>query len=407
MLGPRALAAMEAEAASCHAGSATEAVLAVARDEDRSRGNPARNLESAPGGPALRAFYTAPALPAWLRRLTGLDWERTGDLGTYSYYRREGSFLGVHRDIDSCDLAVITCVFESGAPAGGISGSLSLWPARTSEPVSAVRADPEPGRVTVRLRPGRRSSCSAASSRTRSSRSGPATCGSRARSASTQSDPPGGRDPAVARLFRVWPHPSRSARRSGSVLASWLRPSPRRSPPSIASRSRTSTRWWPPRILDGDVRTELVDGVLIDMNPGGPRHSGAVTSLNRHFSTAARERFDVRVQDGLLIPGGYLSPDLMVTEQLGPDVLPETALLIIEVSRTSRLRDLQKAAVYAAAGVREYWIVDVDVDEVLVHRDPDATAYATVHRLMPGDHITPLVDIAPIDVAALLARRAG
>lgn len=154
VLGPRARAALETEALRAHAGGATEARMDVAHDEDRTRGNPARDLESAAGGPALRAFYTAPTLPAWLRRLTGLDWQRTGDLGTYSYYRRAGSFLGVHRDIDSCDLAVITCVCESGAPAGGISGSLSLWPERTSEPVSAVRADPEPGRVTVRLRPG-------------------------------------------------------------------------------------------------------------------------------------------------------------------------------------------------------------------------------------------------------------
>jgi hypothetical protein len=154
VLGPRAREAMAAEALRCHAEAAEEAVLEAALDEDRSRGNPARNLESAPGGPALRAFYTAPMLPAWLRRLTGLRWERTGDLGTYSYYRRVGSFLGVHRDIDSCDLAVITCVLERGAPADGISGSLSLWPGRTAEPISAVRAHPEPGRVTVRLRPG-------------------------------------------------------------------------------------------------------------------------------------------------------------------------------------------------------------------------------------------------------------
>lgn len=154
VLGPRARAAATAEAVRAHASVATEARLENALDEDRIRGNPARLLESAPGGPALRAFYTAPLLLAWLRRLTGLDWVRTGDLGTYSYYRREGSFLGVHRDIDTCDVAVITCIFESGAPAGGISGSLSLWPERTTEPVSAVRADPERGRVTVRLRPG-------------------------------------------------------------------------------------------------------------------------------------------------------------------------------------------------------------------------------------------------------------
>ena len=105
-------------------------------------------------------------------------------------------------------------------------------------------------------------------------------------------------------------------------------------------------------ILDGDTRTELVDGVLIDMNPGGPRHSGIVTWLNRQLVIAAGDRFGVRVQDGLLMPdGGYLSPDLMVTEPLGRDRLPDTALLIIEVASTSRLRDVQKAAAYAGAGV--------------------------------------------------------
>ena len=158
-------------------------------------------------------------------------------------------------------------------------------------------------------------------------------------------------------------------------------------------------------ILDGDTRTELVDGVLIDMNPGGPRHSGIVAWLTRQLVIAAGDRFGVRVQDGLLMPdGGYLSPDLMVTEPLGRDRLPDSALLIIEVASTSRLRDVQKAAAYAAAGVGEYWIVDVDRDEVLVHREPGDAGYAEVKRFTAGDHITPLVDLPPVDVAALLAR---
>lgn len=154
LLGARARAAMAAEAVRAHGESGHEVRLDVSPDEDVRRGNPARFLESACGGSALRAFYTAPLLPAWLRRLTGLDWVRTGDQGTYSYYRHEGHFLGVHRDIDECDLALIACVSEVGAPSSGIAGSLSLWPTRTQERLSAIRADPEPGRVTLRLRPG-------------------------------------------------------------------------------------------------------------------------------------------------------------------------------------------------------------------------------------------------------------
>lgn len=154
LLGPRARQALAAEACRCHAAGATRARLDASPDEDVRRGNPARSLESAPGWGALQALYTAPVLRAWLRELTGLDWVPSGGQGTYSYYRREGDFLGVHRDVDECDLAVIACVAETGAPASGIGGALSLWPTRTADRLSKIRARPAPGRVTVRLRPG-------------------------------------------------------------------------------------------------------------------------------------------------------------------------------------------------------------------------------------------------------------
>jgi len=157
-------------------------------------------------------------------------------------------------------------------------------------------------------------------------------------------------------------------------------------------------------ILDDDTRRELVDGVLIDMNPPSPRHSGVVAWLNHHFVIGVKDGFAVRVQDAVLTPdAGFRSPDLMVIEQIGRDRLPDTARLIVEVANTSRARDLDKAAVYAAAEVREYWIVDVDRNEVLVHRDPTGKAYASIERFAAGDVITPLIDVPPVDVAALLA----
>jgi len=154
LLGPRALAALAAEAARCHAAGGTEARLDSSPDEDVRRGNPARHLESAPGGASLQALYTAPVLHDWLGRVTGISWAPSGGRGTYSYYRRAGHFLGVHRDVDICDLAVIVCVHEHDAPVEGLAGSLSLWPGRTSERVAAIRADPDPGRLTLRLAPG-------------------------------------------------------------------------------------------------------------------------------------------------------------------------------------------------------------------------------------------------------------
>ena len=94
----------------------------------------------------------------------------------------------------------------------------------------------------------------------------------------------------------------------------------------------------------------------------------------------------------------------MVLEQIGRDRLPETALLIVEIASSSRARDVEKAAVYAEAGIPDYWIVDADRDEVLVHRDPRDGAYASVQRFAPGEQLTPLIDLPPVDVAALLAR---
>ena len=154
LLGARARAALAVEARRSHAAGATRAQLDASPDEDLRRGNPARRLESAPGGGTLQALYTAPVLHAWLRELTGLAWVPSGGLGTYSYYRREDDHLGIHRDVDECDLAVIACVAEAGAPTSGLAGTLSLWPDRAGERLSEIRAAPAAGRVTVRLAPG-------------------------------------------------------------------------------------------------------------------------------------------------------------------------------------------------------------------------------------------------------------
>lgn len=162
---------------------------------------------------------------------------------------------------------------------------------------------------------------------------------------------------------------------------------------------------WDAGLLDDDLRYELVDGVLVEMGHAGPRHAGIVEWLTKHFVLASGERFGVRTQDYLLTADdGFRSPDLIVIEPVGRDRLPDAAVLVIEVASTSRSRDVRKAEVYAAGGVREYWIVDIDRDVVLVHREPSDAGFERVERFRPGDTLTPLTELAPVDVAALLAR---
>jgi Uma2 family endonuclease len=158
-------------------------------------------------------------------------------------------------------------------------------------------------------------------------------------------------------------------------------------------------------VLDEDDRVELVEGVLVEMSPIGPSHSETVRLLNQHFAKAS-DGFWVRVQDMFLTAdGGYLLPDLAIIEPL-PDPRaeqPRTALLIVEVADTSGARDREKAADYAAAGVGEYWIVDLDLDTVLVHRRPAGGTYAEVSECHGGE-LTPPVAAPPLGVAALLGR---
>ena len=157
-------------------------------------------------------------------------------------------------------------------------------------------------------------------------------------------------------------------------------------------------------ILDEADRLELVEGVLVEMNPIGPMHAGTVAWLASHLFRTTARNLEVRVQDSFLTTdGGFVQPDLMVIEPVGRERPPAAALLVVEVSDGTRARDDEKATTYAAA-VSEYWIVDVDRDELVVHRSPAAGAYASVERFVAGDTVAPLIDAAPVDVGALLGR---
>ncbi len=88
-------------------------------------------------------------------------------------------------------------------------------------------------------------------------------------------------------------------------------------------------------------------------------------------------------------------PDVAVYDTLPPRHPRERrfsdAALVVEVADSTLAYDLgDKAARYAAEGVQELWVADVDGRRLHVLRDPDGSDYKsqTLHKL--GDTASPL-----------------
>ena len=149
-------------------------------------------------------------------------------------------------------------------------------------------------------------------------------------------------------------------------------------------------------ILRDDDRVELIDGEVIRMTPIGPRHGVRVARLDDWFHSLLRHLAVIWVQSSIRLGRHHepqpdlvlLRPPLAPYETRLPG--PEDVLLLVEVADTSLAYDSGvKLPLYAAAGIPEVWIVDVEGDAVEVHRTPTATGYADSRRVARGEHLTP------------------
>jgi Uma2 family endonuclease len=88
---------------------------------------------------------------------------------------------------------------------------------------------------------------------------------------------------------------------------------------------------------------------------------------------------------------------------------PREALLVVEVADSSLPQDrISKARIYAAAGVPEYWIVNLREGVVEVLREPDVAAarYRASRVAQPGDRLAlAAVPGASVAVSDLLPGR--
>jgi Uma2 family endonuclease len=142
----------------------------------------------------------------------------------------------------------------------------------------------------------------------------------------------------------------------------------------------------------GDERIELLRGLLVTVSPQKWLHAAAVEFLTEQLILQLAGRYSVRPQlpfaaDDWSEP----EPDVAVAHKdPARRAHPSELLLLIEVADTSlRVDRGVKRAIYAEAGVPEYWIVDVNTMTVEVHTQLSMGSYTRVATLCDGDVLRP------------------
>lgn len=136
---------------------------------------------------------------------------------------------------------------------------------------------------------------------------------------------------------------------------------------------------------------ELLDGRLVVMSPQGTRHAAVIGLLTELLVPALSGRALVRVQCPLAVSElSEPEPDFAVVERRDySSAHPTTALLAVEVAESSLRKDRDfKPALYAQAGVGEYWLVDVVGQSVTVQRQPAGARYRQARPYRRGEAIT-------------------
>ena len=144
-----------------------------------------------------------------------------------------------------------------------------------------------------------------------------------------------------------------------------------------------------------DARIELLEGLIVDMLPIGPFHGDILGWFTDEFGRLNQGRWSMRVQDALHLDKDSLpQPDLMLLQRQRyrpKHPGPNNVFLLIEVADSSLKFDkTAKVPLYARAGIREVWVVNVPDTLVEVYRDPTPTGYRTQRTVQIGGTVSPL-----------------
>ena len=145
-----------------------------------------------------------------------------------------------------------------------------------------------------------------------------------------------------------------------------------------------------------DRQVELLEGIIVDMPPEGLPHAFYCDESVVYLRTLLGDRAKVREAHPITLPNdSEPEPDIAIVRT--PNLqyrthhpYPADIFWLIEYANTTLRKDLnEKKRVYAQAGIEEYWVVNLQIPELIVFRDLTIDTYQSETRLATGN-ISPL-----------------
>ncbi|MEA5579930.1 Uma2 family endonuclease [Nodularia harveyana UHCC-0300] len=143
-------------------------------------------------------------------------------------------------------------------------------------------------------------------------------------------------------------------------------------------------------ILD-DRKVELLEGEIVEMSPEGEPHAYCSDEGGEYLAKLLGSRAKIRQAKPITLPNdSEPEPDIAIVQLLGREYrehhpYPENIYWLIEYANSSLDKDLElKPKIYAAAGILEYWVVNLKKFHLVVFRDILDGEYATKQTLSTG-----------------------
>jgi Uma2 family endonuclease len=146
--------------------------------------------------------------------------------------------------------------------------------------------------------------------------------------------------------------------------------------------------------FEGYGKTELIRGEIFFMNAQHSRHGRAKMKLANAINAALPSiapDLEVLVEVSVEIEQHSSPiPDIFLTSYQGDDLVPANTIpLIIEIADTTQKNDLgSKSALYAEAGIPEYWVLDLKAGNLHQMWSPHGGAYTQSRQVPAGETIT-------------------
>lgn len=143
-----------------------------------------------------------------------------------------------------------------------------------------------------------------------------------------------------------------------------------------------------------DERVELFEGEIIEISPIGSLHVRCVNFLSNYLNRLFATTHIISIQNPIILNDlSEPQPDISVVrfrEDFYKDELPGAAdiSLIIEVSdRSVEFDRSKKFPKYAAAGIPEAWLINLEAERVEVHSNAKETTYGMVKIYQRGENV--------------------